>query len=551
MLSAFSRLFQTSSASEPEPDSFTEKGQGRTSTSTAQDSGIHLERKPSSHLSIPMERIRAPTPSHVSWKVPSPNPSQPTSVAEPPWSMQYDSHSVSAPSLLLLNPGSQRQRAESLRRHSSQSLHAHSLLASASEDSERRVNLEVQPTRQILPLDERVHFPAVRRPSIDSVPLTPDSTRVHDGHKISLSAYPGAFINRPLNRSASQASTSTFRSTASVAPPIIPPLDLRPDFQSTVGIPPRRSRLAAPSLPTVVSSPKYSVIYEDGSSARTSSFITAPSEHTPEHDSDDERAVDISVSVRTPDLNVSVRMHDYAYAASSRTGTEGTPAPRTSGLPEGLYDVDLAADHEPRHRAQASSAQASSLQPLLGGPSAIPRRPHSFSSGDSESYILKRWLKGVSYSSDRFAIPIVKRKRIPVSLACVLFWVGFVGPWCWLIGGWMLSNGGDVTLESRRSETVLPLWRRRGKQREGLSDRDRHKLLALRLWYPLVAPSVESLCPSVHSNTSVASTRKMKQRAARTIDIWVTRCRIAAITSGVVIVAVFVVALIVVGSRSS
>lgn len=115
----------------------------------------------------------------------------------------------------------------------------------------------------------------------------------------------------------------------------------------------------------------------------------------------------------------------------------------------------------------------------------------------------------------------------------------------------MLSNGGDVTLESRRSETVLPLWRRRGKQREGLSDRDRHKLLALRLWYPLVAPSVESLCPSVHSNTSVASTRKMKQRAARTIDIWVTRCRIAAITSGVVIVAVFVVALIVVGSRSS
>ncbi|KAH9921796.1 uncharacterized protein B0H18DRAFT_538084 [Fomitopsis serialis] len=218
---------------------------------------------------------RRRAPSHVSWKTPNANPS-PSPISDSVWSSQYESHSASAPSLLLLNPGS-AAKTSSIHRHSSQSLRTPSVTGSEDwsrrNSPEKRESAELQPVRQAPALDPRVRFPGGRRPSTDSVPLTPDSTRVHDGH---LAAYPGAFINRPLNRTVSQTSTST---TASV--PTIPPLDLRPDFQRTIGPPIRKSRLPPPTLPTVVGSAhpgKYSIIYEDGSSARSSrSFVTAPS----------------------------------------------------------------------------------------------------------------------------------------------------------------------------------------------------------------------------------------------------------------------------------
>lgn len=215
---------------------------------------------------------------------------------------------------------------------------------------------------------------------------------------------------------------------------------------------------------------------------------------------------------------------------------------RTSGLPEGLYDIDLTVDPDAR------GTHATSMHPLLGGPVAVPRRSRSPSPSDSESYIHKRWLRGVSYGSDRPVVPIVRRTRVRMTTACILFWIGFIAPWCWLIGGWMLLDG-EMRTEGGRSDTVLPLWMRRGRKRSGLQDRDKKKLLALKLSYPLVAPSVESLSPSVHSRTSATSAPKIR-RELRRFDPWVIRCRIAAITSGVLLLAVCIVALIVVCSRS-
>ncbi|CCM06571.1 uncharacterized protein FIBRA_08848 [Fibroporia radiculosa] len=526
MLSAFTSLFQASPGFGTDDDHDEGDELAPENEALPTDSGVGgLERKPSSHMSVRMERFRAPTPSHVSWKVPSPQAS-PAIHQDPAWRAPYESYTASTPSLPFratsMDVG---QRRPSLRRHGSQSLHENS--ASEDEDSS---HVEAASAKMLNPIDERVYFPPIRRrPSLDSVPLTPDSTRAHDGHN--LSAYPGAFINRPLNRSISQTSTSTFRSTASVAAPSIPPLDLRPNFQTTVGVPPRKSRLAVPALPTVCASPrpaKYSVIYEDGSSARTSSFITAPSEHPPETDTDAEP------SVRGPD-----------YAASTVTDTDGTPAVLGTALPEGLYDVDL--DAEPRR----NSVQTTLTEPLIPGP--IPRRRRSPSLAESESYIHTRWLKGVSFGSVRLAIPepLTRKKDLPVSSACVLFWLGFIGPWCWLIGGWMLSAGGDVQPEGKHIDTILPLWIRRAKRRAGLLDghaMNGKKLQALSIWYPLVAPSVESLSPSVHSHTTATSTRKMK-KIATSMDPWVKRCRIAALTSGVLILAAFVTAIIVVGTR--
>lgn len=184
MLSALSRIFQASPATAT--DIPADRGEERASDEFEfpMDSGVHLERRPSSLRSVPLERIRASTPSHVSWKIPSPQPASPASNHDPTWGSQYESHSASAPSLLLLNPasGNAAQQRTSLRRHSSQSLRAHSLAPSASDDSEGRSNFELPLVKPLSPIGERVHFPPLRRPSLDSIPLTPDSTRVHDGH---------------------------------------------------------------------------------------------------------------------------------------------------------------------------------------------------------------------------------------------------------------------------------------------------------------------------------------------------------------------------------
>ncbi|PCH36906.1 hypothetical protein WOLCODRAFT_167192 [Wolfiporia cocos MD-104 SS10] len=555
MIHRFSRFFQASPVNHSH---HVESEDEERALDTTADSGVILEPKPSSHMGSPMERVRAPTPSHVSWKLPSPQPSSALR-SDSDWGTQYENRSASAPSLLLLNPSSasSSNQPSSLRRHSSQSLRPQSL--TPSEDSDRQSNAEqltIKSTiKSLSPADERVHFPALRRPSMDSVPLTPDSTRVYDGHSISLSTtglanYPAAFINRPLNRSVSQTSTSTWRSNNSIAAPTIPPLDLRPDFQATVPLPLRKARLIAPgTLPTVVGTPrpaKVSVIYEDNSSARTSaSFITAPSVHTP------------SPSPGEP----SAGPHAYAPSARSGTGTDNdvTPAVRTSVLPEGLYDVDLGAAADagtPRGvaRADTPTPPATATQPLL----AIPRAPPS--DADTESYIHQRWLKGVSFGSEALVLPSPRRRRAPLSPSCVLFWLGFVAPWCWLIGGWALAQGEEAAADGHPLGTrdVLPLYVRRGKRRAGSLPAERERARAagkksgaLKAWYPLAAPSAESLSPSVQSRVSMTTARKLRRGVGETIDPWIRRCRIAAVVSGVVILAAFVVALIVVGSKSS
>lgn len=59
--------------------------------------------------------------------------------------------------------------------------------------------------------------------------------------------------------------------------------------------------------------------------------------------------------------------------------------------------------------------------------------------------------------------------------------------------------------------------------------------------YPFIAPSVESLTPS-------AKVLRMKPTTAlKTLDPWVIRCRVAAVTSGILLLIAFVVVIVVVG----
>ncbi len=50
-----------------------------------------------------------------------------------------------------------------------------------------------------------------------------------------------------------------------------------------------------------------------------------------------------------------------------------------------------------------------------------------------------------------------------------------------------------------------------------------------KMWYPLLAPSVEGLAPS-----DADSTHQMKRSKWRRPNLWIRRCRVAAMVSGIV-----------------
>ncbi|KAI0356923.1 hypothetical protein OH77DRAFT_1495181 [Trametes cingulata] len=605
MLSSLSRIFQPSPASnldrsrlpEANADTRADAGLGenglRLSLGTVHsDSAPLLARHHTSHISL-RSGIDSPRtgPSHVSWKTPQPNAQRqsgresPASVrTQPMWgtgahlqAQTYSvNHSASSPSLLVsplsTASASQAYRPSSVGKRSSLSVGFAADSAYASEDSDGdsvRSTRSQNVPKQLSPIHELHHFPPQRKRSLESAPRTPDSTRTFDRIGGNSPAH-SVFLNRPLKRSVSQTSASTLRSNVSIAPPTIPPLDLRPDFQNAIGVPhaPRKSRLAGPTLPTVIGSPiqnnKVSVIYEDGASARTASFITAPSLNSPEVEAE-------------PPIFVA-----RDYAASNYTNgsdTEGTDATQRAGqtqhpLPEGLVDVDLN-DAElglrpTSRRSVRPSTPSENLQTPRRSSDTRPTYSRSASpSSVSESFLQKRWMKDKAFGSPRFARPSSQRHKINASYACILFWLGFVAPWCWLIGGWLLTSSGDVGSDGLSAETgpVLPLWHRRRKgSAQGARDTSKRRAevavpmpekvkaingaaerrIKAKSWYPLVAPSLESLAPS--STGSVVSTRKLKRclPGSSTVDPWIQRCRIAAAASGVLIFAAFVVAIVLV-----
>ncbi|OJT14049.1 hypothetical protein TRAPUB_9406 [Trametes pubescens] len=631
MLSSLSRIFQPSAApntdqarplvvAEKDTDSNAKAkangGANENSLRLVLGSSQHSDSAPllgrhhtPSHLSLHSGMPDSPRagPSHVSWKTPTPSLLQqqqqqqrqsgqespasshtqvPTPTPGPMWGPQGMSMnrtaSASSPSLLTTPlstaSASNTYRPGSVGKRSSLSVG----FTADSDDSDgdsvrssRSANANANVPKPLSPIHELHHFPPQRMVSMDSGLRTPDSTKTFD--RIGgVSPAQNAFLNRPLKRSTSQTSNSTFRSNISTAAPTIPPLDLRPDFQNAVGVPhgphspgllappPRKSRLASPALPTVIGSPtiqtnKVSVIYEDGASARTSaSFITAPSLNSP----------DAEAAANPPPFVA----RDYAHSDGTETDTEETDATQRARrpLPEGLFDVDLLnAEFGVRPTSRSSLRPPSAS---TGSPRAYTRSASPATS--SESFLQRRWLKGLSFGSDRFVLPpgSVPKHKAQASHACMLFWLGFVAPWCWLIGGWLLTRAGAVSTDGLAAETgpVLPLWHRRrknsgppppldtakGKESEKQDTNvpvpERVKSAAERRikaksWYPLVAPSLESLTPSTGSGSS---TRKLKRclpsSSRRGVDPWIHRCRMAAAASGVLIFAAFVVAIVLV-----
>lgn len=209
------------------------------------------------------------------------------------------------------------------------------------------------------------------------------------------------------------------------------------------------------------------------------------------------------------------------------------------------------------------------------------------------------------------------------SPACVLFWLGFVAPWCWLIAGWCLSVRSGQMKETegqyvwtvdrramwwpRRSPAPQTTTTKRVKRRRTPENGDAQEKSSLG-WIRRLrggtdkitpgAPSSNGLTLPTHSHAegvsetspmtpvdppstdsgdslnalysfhlspdgSVVQSKKVRLdnhgvedeeslevKTIRVVDPWVRRCRIAAITSGIVLsIAVVVIVVAVVVSR--
>ncbi|PSR81759.1 hypothetical protein PHLCEN_2v6268 [Hermanssonia centrifuga] len=489
--------------------------------------------------SLSMDRLRGP--SQVAWKTPTSGSPSPSSRS---WALPNRLSSPLSPGDESPGNGFANSQKASLRRMSSDSLHLHSIyLSDIVSDTDSVIS--TQPPRPLSPIDERLQFPDTPRPSSDSVPPTPESGRVLDGHL--HSAHP-AFLNRPLNRTISQTSTSTFCTTTSLTAPSIPPLDLRPNFAGSLGVP-RKSNLAAPSLPTVIGSPRpnVSVIYED--SVRSSSFITAPSVHVSESDVDLEEGVEDDLGVQTE--RYSDPFGDgQGYPSSMAAQTQASQSHMS--LSEGLYDIDLSPNRRPPTPTPSHSWSIDTS--VLD---TMSRRSVDSDSTKVESAITNRWRRASlrlsfgSFMGDRDTRG--SKNKSKVTSACILFWLGFIAPWCWLIGGWYLSRSGEMKPDGQFLQTVSWKWPRKkwhsnsttevgtapkvGKQRRGLA-----------FWTTTRehVRSQETLPMSpIHSTPSTTSMRFPKKGCVQVIDPWVSRCRVAAVTSGILLLVAVIIAVVV------
>ena len=397
-----------------------------------------------------------------------------------------------------------------------------------------------------------------------------------------------AFVNRPLNRTISQSSTSTFGTNVSVtiAAPTIPPLDLRPNFSGSLGLTPRRTQLQAPVLPAMAGAQRalqVSVIYEDSIDV-AESFRTAQSQRSSLYANDDHSMVvsDDELELGASASNPFVDPEDYRRSTASRIEEQDDYGDSRShmSLPLGCYDeVDIGVPednqsiisssqclptdgHSHSHPFSLPQTRPASIASVLG---TISRRSHDSNSTMVESAIKRRWLAGLSFGSYRTDRDTWQtRSRARCTSACVLFVLGFIAPWCWLIGGWYLSRSGEMQPEGQFVGTVRWWWpRRRRATTESMKEREsaprkKHESLFWQMKKKEREDEAKPMTPVEDCRPfgflgrtaprGGKGERDMEEgdRVVYDLDPWVRRCRIAAVTAGILLAVAIVVALIVV-----
>ena len=155
---------------------------------------------------------------------------------------------------------------------------------------------------------------------------------------------------------------------------------------------------------------------------------------------------------------------------------------------------------------------------------------------EDDQFIMERWMKTLFYSASgrREHFPTAKggeQKQYPVSSACVLFWVGFVAPWCWLVGGWMPPRDAP-SHENGMSDGKLKEKIGVDVGREAVSQGQEGGWF--KKWVlPDPSSSFKSTAraPLISSAATLCS-KEVEEARTAAVDPWIRRCRIASIVGG-------------------
>lgn len=438
----------------------------------------------------------------------------------------------------------------------------------------------VTPPQSLSPIREQ------RSPELRPVRLTPisptrevDVTEDFGARNSPAASYHSSsyFISRPLKRSISQSSANTFGSSVSAVAPSIPPVDLRPPFSV-----PYTARSGP--LPTIAAS-VHRGSEEDGDRDSTASFVTAPTVYT---------YASSTPSLLTRADKEGEDEEDDIGTVRDRHSGQRNSAVRSSVVSSdpqrGLYHLSLVAQPSTTSfqssllRPPSPRHHSSSLRAPSPTPSAQTGTGRSVTEDPSRSslFIDKRWhdCKDASYSSTHVEIapPLAKCNSLERRAPRMLFYLGFVlGPWCWLIGGWLLESYGDLRIaakEKGKQSGDLEGQHTRQEKADKNKDHDGAKLRGkengkryLPLWlrsaskstpklkvYPIFAPPADSAiflnlereAGAFKEGSPRARLHRLSALTNADADTWVRRCRVAAVVSGVLLMAAFLVALVVV-----
>lgn len=346
------------------------------------------------------------------------------------------------------------------------------------------------------------------------------------------------------------------RTVASVNAPSIPPVDVRPNFAASLGVAPgRRTNLPSTSLPAVVGNQRQhvtvSIIYED--SDRTISFITAPSVHLSDSDSDRSVNVDLERGPDECDIGESLNPFDDGHGPYMEDRYEDTEHSHMS-LPSGLYDIESSPIHrtstpatshsvDDHHSAEGREDQHSILETI-----SRHSRTSDVTAVAVETAIHQRWLQGLSFASFTERRGLKGEHHRSITSARVLFWLGFIAPWCWLIGGWYLSRSGEVKAEGQYPETVKWKWPRRSRAKSVVKpSKEAKSKRTLSPFWRSHARTQETMPMSPVDHHSVHTVRSLVEEKgdARLVNPWVKRCRIAAAISGILLCAGVIVCIVI------
>ena len=193
-----------------------------------------------------------------------------------------------------------------------------------------------------------------------------------------------------------------------------------------------------------------STVYEDAGSERTGSFITARSDSDDGEDAEDSVAAPNAPAGPSNSTILSSFMQPGSKSDLDR-GIEGTTLTTTQPSGSGLGE-------------SSSSSAFGPVPPARPRPRRRVTTPSGSGSGGSTSEIVwRRWTRELSLGS-RLSRPSFSAARRAVKsrlppLPILLFWAGFIAPWCWLIGGWLIAEGRWE--DNGKVRAALPLWKPR------------------------------------------------------------------------------------------